>query len=266
LICHCPHSAPIYLLFFHITEAHPFAAGFFRAVVAFLAEVGGISHANEDRLFRFHTIGAVLLICQFFAKKSSAWWVAKESSLNKFANLAKTCHAGKYERCRCARAENAHGSGGAGVERISTRTVFVSEAKAMGRGGISLVSRLSGVSRQTLTGGVKELDDPDSGMMEPGRSRRRGGGNKPVWVKQPGLLEALAGLVSAHTKGDPMRPLLWTNKSLRNLAQGLAGQGYEVCHRVVGEMLKRLGYGLQADKKHWPSRPRPLTATRSSST
>jgi hypothetical protein len=63
------------------------------------------------------------------------------------------------------------------------------------------------------------------------------------------ILESLEDLVSAHTKGDPMCALLGTNKSLRNLEAGLLGLGYTACHRVVGIMLKMLGYGLQADKK-----------------
>jgi len=46
-----------------------------------------------------------------------------------------------------------------------------------------------------------------------------------------------------------MGPLLWTNKSLRNLEEGLKAKGFEVCYRVVGVLLKKLGYGLQADKK-----------------
>jgi hypothetical protein len=43
--------------------------------------------------------------------------------------------------------------------------------------------------------------------------------------------------------------MLWTNKSLRNLEKNLKEQGYQVSYRVVGTMLKNLGYGLQADKK-----------------
>jgi hypothetical protein len=104
------------------------------------------------------------------------------------------------------------------------------------------------MSRQTLTEGVKELDITDIVMPE-GRSRKPGGGRKPVWVTQPGILKELEELVSAHTKGDPMTTLLWTNKSLRTLEKGLIEKGYTVCYRVVGEMLRMLGYGLQADKK-----------------
>jgi len=111
------------------------------------------------------------------------------------------------------------------------------------------VSRLSGMSRPTLTEGVKELDNPNAEIMVQGRSRKSGGGRKPLWEKQPGILDALDELVSAHTKGDPMSSLLWTNKSLRNLENGLKEKGFDASYRVIGIMLKMLGYGLQADKK-----------------
>jgi hypothetical protein len=70
-----------------------------------------------------------------------------------------------------------------------------------------------------------------------------------IWETQPGILEALSSLVEAHTKGDPMHLLLWTNKSFRSLESGLSELGFTACHRIVGEMLRKLGYGLQADKK-----------------
>ncbi|MDR2438231.1 MAG: ISAzo13 family transposase, partial [Planctomycetaceae bacterium] len=106
------------------------------------------------------------------------------------------------------------------LNEYQRRRYLSAEAKSIGYGGISLISRISGMSRQTLTEGVKELDYTDSIMPE-GRSRRPGGGRKPVWETQPGILEALERIVSAHTKGDPMTTLLWTNKSLRNLEKGL---------------------------------------------
>jgi hypothetical protein len=104
------------------------------------------------------------------------------------------------------------------------------------------------MSRQTLTEGVKELDRADS-VMPAGRSRKAGGGRKPVWEKQTGIPDMLEELVCAHTKGDPTTTLLWTNKSLRNLERGLSEKGYKASCRVVGEMLKMRGCGLQADKK-----------------
>jgi hypothetical protein len=133
------------------------------------------------------------------------------------------------------------------LNEYQSRRYLSAEAKSIGYGGISLISRLSGMSRQTLTEGVKELDCDT--VISEGRSRKPGGGRKPVWETQPGIMCDLEELVSPHTKGDPTAMLLWTNKSLRNLEKGLREKGYEVCHRVVGEMLKTLGYGLQANKK-----------------
>jgi hypothetical protein len=135
------------------------------------------------------------------------------------------------------------------LNEYQRRRYLSAEAKSIGYGGISTVSRLSGVSRQTLTVGVKELENTDAEPMKQGRSRKPGGGRKLIWETQPGILEALSELVDAHTKGDPMRFLLWTNKSFRNLEIGLSKLGFTVSHRVVGAMLRKLGYGLQADKK-----------------
>lgn len=135
------------------------------------------------------------------------------------------------------------------LNEYQRRRYLSAEAKAISYGGISLVSRLSGVSRQTLTEGVKELDDPNAEILEQGRSRKSGGGRKPIWETQPGILNALKELVSVHTKGDPMCSLLWTNKSLRTIEKCLKENGFDVCYRVVGIMLKKLGYGLQVGKK-----------------
>jgi len=136
------------------------------------------------------------------------------------------------------------------------RRIYLSaEAKALGRGGISLVSRISGVSRPTLTGGIRELSDPNAEVMTNGRSRKPGGGRKPITESQPGIMEKLEDLVGVHTKGDPMRPLLYTNKSLKNLQKGLIESGFDVSHDTVGELLKKLGYGLQADKKTLTVKP-----------
>ena len=119
----------------------------------------------------------------------------------------------------------------------------------------SLVSRISGVSRQTLTEGVKELESPSAVILEVGRSRKSGGGRKATWEKQPGIMEALEKIVSVHTKGDPMSNLLYTNKSRRKLEKALKEEGYEASHQAVGKMLKKLGYGLQSDKKTLTTTP-----------
>jgi hypothetical protein len=59
----------------------------------------------------------------------------------------------------------------------------------------------------------------------------------------------LKNLVEPGTRGDPTQPLLWTSRSLRNLAKELAKKGREVCPAVVGNVLRDMGYGLQANRK-----------------
>jgi hypothetical protein len=46
-----------------------------------------------------------------------------------------------------------------------------------------------------------------------------------------------------------MSPLRWTSKSTRHLAEALTGEGYAVSHETVGQLLRLLGYSLQATAK-----------------
>ena len=119
---------------------------------------------------------------------------------------------------------------------------------------ISLISRLSGLSRQTLTEGIKELAS-DRESLPLGRSRRAGAGRKSTEESQSAITKTLSTLLEAHTKGDPERALLWTNKSLRNLAAELNDKGYTVSHETVSKLLKKMGYGLQANKKTLTAKP-----------
>ncbi len=81
------------------------------------------------------------------------------------------------------------------------------------------------------------------------RVRRSGGGRRRAAVKDPTLLADLKLLVEPVTRGDPMTPLLWTAKSLRNLAAGLTESGHSVCHNVVAGLLRQMGYSLQGNRK-----------------
>jgi hypothetical protein len=66
------------------------------------------------------------------------------------------------------------------LNEYQRRRYLSAEAKSIGYGGISIVSRLSGVSRQTLTAGVKELENTDAEPMKQGRSRKPGSGRKEL--------------------------------------------------------------------------------------
>ena len=82
-----------------------------------------------------------------------------------------------------------------------------------------------------------------------GRTRRPGGGRKKLTETDPTLLADLQNLVEPTTRGDPMAPLLWTSRSLRNLADALQAMGHRIKHNVVGDLLRQLGYSLQSNRK-----------------
>jgi Rhodopirellula transposase DDE domain len=105
---------------------------------------------------------------------------------------------------------------------------------------------ISGLSRPTVYAGVRELDAPPDPR---GRIRRPGGGPRRLVERDPGLLQALDELVDPDTRGDPESPLRWTCKSTRQLADALAGQGFQVSDDTVGRLLKQQRYTLQRTLK-----------------
>ncbi|MCP3930751.1 MAG: ISAzo13 family transposase [Bacteroidetes bacterium] len=128
------------------------------------------------------------------------------------------------------------------------RRIYLSvEAKHFGYGGITKVSKLSGVSRVLITKGKKELEENKSVPFE--KSRKEGGGRKKKTDKYPGIKEELKKIIEPHTRGEPESALLWTSKSLRKISAELKEQGFTVSYRVVGEILKSEGFSLQAYKK-----------------
>lgn len=127
------------------------------------------------------------------------------------------------------------------------RLMAASEAHAAGRGGVAAVSRVTGVARSTIGRGLAELRNGEPPF--PDRIRRAGGGRKPKTETEPGLLEALARLVQSAIRGDPEAALLWVSKSQRHLARALANCGFTASQKLVGRLLRRLGFSLQANSK-----------------
>jgi hypothetical protein len=129
----------------------------------------------------------------------------------------------------------------------SRRRFVALEAHALGRGGVSLMARISGLARSTIYHGLSDIRHNVSAPA--GRMRKKGGGRKKKAIQDPTLVADLESLVEAVTRGDPMRPLLWTTRSLRNLVNELAKKGHTVCPTVVGDVLRGIGYSLQANSK-----------------
>jgi len=120
------------------------------------------------------------------------------------------------------------------------------ESLALGYGGDALVSAATGLARQTIRNGRREIE---LGIADVGRVRNPGAGRPSLKQTQPGLEAALERLVAPVTRGDPMSPLRWTCKSRAKLAAALAKEGWRVSSTSVGRLLNRLGYCLQAVQK-----------------
>lgn len=125
------------------------------------------------------------------------------------------------------------------------------EAQVLGRSGISLVARATGLSRTTIHQGIKDLAElHETKVLEKKkRIRAAGGGRKPIDEYDPTLRRDLELLVDPVTRGDPESPLRWTCKSTRQLAAALVEQGHVVGRQKVADLLAGLGYSLQANRK-----------------
>ena len=133
------------------------------------------------------------------------------------------------------------------LDERSRRLVAGAESLALDRGGISAVSRATGISRPVIRQGVAELKNPATALT--GRVRRPGAGRKRITARDTGVVRDLERLVEPVTRGDPESPLRWTCKSVRRLAEELNRQGHTISYPVVAELLRELGYSLQANRK-----------------
>ena len=125
------------------------------------------------------------------------------------------------------------------------------EASALGWGGVTTVSAATGLARNTITTGLRELEHRQAhlGEVVGERLRSAGGGRKPLTEIDRGLLQALDALVDPVTRGHPESPLRWTCKSTRKLAEELQLRNHPVTDRTVATLLKQAGYSLQANRK-----------------
>jgi hypothetical protein len=132
------------------------------------------------------------------------------------------------------------------LDEKQRRLLAGSVANVLGRGGVTAVASASGMSRNTVIAGRKEV----AAELEPSDRVRREGGGRPRLVDvDPDLLANLDDLVEPDARGDPMSPLRWTLKSTRQLARALQGMGHQVSSWTVGQLLHAMDYSLQATAK-----------------
>jgi hypothetical protein len=133
------------------------------------------------------------------------------------------------------------------LDERGRRLFAASEARTAGHGGVVAVSQATGIARSTIDRGLADLRC--GAMMFSPRVRRPGGGGKPATKSQPGILAALNELIEPSIRGDPEAALRWVSKSQRHLSAALAELGFTAGQKLVGRLLKRLGFSLQANAK-----------------
>ena len=144
------------------------------------------------------------------------------------------------------------------MDERTKRIWAATEALALGRGGVARVMEATGMSRQRIASGIREIESSGAGgVRATGRVRAPGGGRKRLTDRDPGLASDLEKLVDPATRGDPEGPLLWTSLSTEKLAAALRERGHEVSGRTVARMLRAKGYSLQANRKTTEGRQHP---------
>ena len=112
------------------------------------------------------------------------------------------------------------------------------------------MARATGMTRERISRGIAELENPGASEEGARRIRRIGAGRKRAVEKDPGLLPALEALIEPTSRGDPQSPLRWTCKSTRRLAKELTEQQHPVSPSTVRMLLKNeLGHSLQSTRK-----------------
>lgn len=123
------------------------------------------------------------------------------------------------------------------------------EARQLGRGGISLVEEAIGMSHTTIRRGLRELESGGVKQLPQSRSRLPGGGRKNTETIYADIREQLDALIDPVTRGDPESPLRWTCKSIRKLAGELEKKKIPVSPNTVRYLLYEMEYSLQANRK-----------------
>src|SRR5438132_585168 len=132
-----------------------------------------------------------------------------------------------------ARLSNEFAQLGPRMNERERRLWAAEHAKSIGRGGPSVVSRATGLSRPTIYQGMRELNGPTAQRTGPGsRVRQPGGGRKSLVTIDTQLIPALNALIEPMG-ADADSALRWTALGTKQLARMLNDIGHAVEARTV---------------------------------
>lgn len=130
------------------------------------------------------------------------------------------------------------------------------QAKQLGRGGVQLMSWITGISEKTIKRGHCELD---AELLDRpvGRVRQAGGGRRLVEVQDAQLERALQQILESETAGNPQGPDKYKRSSLRQLSARLREQGHSACPTTVSRLLRKLGYSPRVNARRKEAKASP---------
>lgn len=129
------------------------------------------------------------------------------------------------------------------------RRIAAAEALTIGYGGVSVVSRETGLSRGAIALGCHELRHPDK--VDKTRIRRRGGGRKQAIVKDPTLKTDLESMLLPRERNNAL--ISWTCLSVRAIATELNAMNHTISHNRIADLLHEMGYTLRANQPSLPA-------------
>jgi predicted transcriptional regulator len=132
------------------------------------------------------------------------------------------------------------------LNEAQKRLFLASEAISYGRGGISEIERISGVTRKTIRKGIAEIN---SGKAPNEKIRNDGGGRKPIETTHPNIEDEIRRLIDGSTYGDPERVLSYTTESLRKIETELSNKGIKIGRTAISKILDSMNYSRQQNQK-----------------
>lgn len=135
------------------------------------------------------------------------------------------------------------------LNEYQARLFVADKALDQGRGGISRLAKLTGMSRTTITKAIAELQGRKLRLPAEGRMREAGAGRRRLEEEDRQLRRELGRMVEETTAGDPMSALRWTNRSTQAMAEELTRRGHPVSDKTVARCVREMGYSLQLNRK-----------------
>lgn len=133
------------------------------------------------------------------------------------------------------------------LNRQQRRVYAAIESNRIGRGGVRVVSLITGLSEATIGLARKQLAAQAAKVPLP--PDRWAAGRPLSEVRYPGIAAALDQILAEEAAGDPMSEQIWVRNSVERIAEKLKEHGINLCGKTVGHLLRRMGFSMKYGKK-----------------